>query len=173
MVSHTFPGIAPVVISTKTFDGRLDKFTSGEGYSYFERNLSVATAGDALKFMLKNPSTNTKTLYFTRCSFYNTVAARVQVEPPVSPAAATFSTDISSSIQPRKAGGPASVASLSRVDTAVDFGTSGLWYANILASTFQDALLGVILPPNSSVVFGIKVPNTTDTPIVVPEWYEE
>jgi hypothetical protein len=173
MVSHTFPGIAPVVVSTKGFDSRLDKYASGEGYSYFERNLGVAVANDALKFMLRNPSTNTKTFYLEKVLFRNTVATRVQVEAPVSPAAAAFSTDVTASIVVKKAGGAASVAQVSRVDTASDFGTSGAWYGDLVALQVLIEFLGIVLPPNSSVVFGIKVPNTTDVPIVVPEWYEE
>ncbi len=159
------------------FDARFQKFIQGKGYSYFERNLGVAVGGDALKWMIRNPKNSGKTIYLIRILFRNTTATRVQVETIDRPAVADFATVINTAvpgaITPRRVPQAASIAILSRVDTGNDFTTSGIWYDDLLAATSKEVVLGIVLPPDSDVVFGIKVPGGGDTPIAVPEWYEE
>ncbi len=171
MVSHTFPGIAPLVISTKTFDARFDKFVNSEGYSVHATAAAIGVANDYILVQIRNPLANTKTLYVEKCTFTVDVATIWRVAAPVTPV--SVSTGTAATPQPKKAGQAASVALVDYIDTAAAPAEPNLAGGRLVANQPLEVLLGIVLPPNSSVQMGAQMPATTQKYNFTPEWYEE
>ncbi len=168
---HTFPGVAPIVVSTTYFDQYLDKVRNGQAFSMEGDEFGVAVANDFQKLQLKNPTGSGKNLVLVRAIFANLTATKWFVEPIVSPADATVGNQRTP--QPRKFGQAAAVGLTGYNDTAIVPARSTLAAGRIAANERREVNLGVVLIPNSSILLSLQVPNITDVNLVGADWYEE
>jgi len=171
MVSRTFPGIAPIVIGTRTNDARLDKFGNQQGYTGGFQQLSPAAATNLVGARLLNPALSGKKLYVVGIYLSSTVAQRVDVDTPVTPAR----TDLGGNqTNPHFAGQAAGVGK-TNVSNA-----SGIPAPTNPNPSFQVGVnnpiyqaLDHVLPQNSSLDFVFTNGVTTDKDTGFLEWYEE
>lgn len=171
MVSHTFPGIAPVVISTKSFDQRFDKFSSSEGYSVARDDAAIGVANDYIILRIRNLPAAAKTLFIEKVLFSVDVATVYKISQPVTPGAT--GTGTVATPQVKKAGQAASIATVNYIDTAIAPALPNLYAGRLVANQLQEIFLGVVLPADSSIDMGAQMPATTQKYQIAAEWYEE
>ena len=171
MVSHTFPGIAPIVIGTRTNDARLDKFANQQGWTGGFQSLSPNAATNFVIIRLRNPSASGKTLYVVGVYYSSTVAQRVDVDTPVTPARASFGGEQRNPHFPGQAAGVGN-CSISNAQAANPV-TNPNPSEQLGASNPVYRALDHVLNANSSIDLAFTNGVTTDKDTGFFEWYEE
>ncbi len=159
MVSHTFPGIAPIVISTRTFDSFLQKVFEGKAYQTGIQNTSPAVGGQFIGIRVTNPVGSGVNLYIVKVRARCTGASRFEISKPVTPLEAALATPLSVDVkipgQAAAKGVATQAANL--VGQVVAFPEQQI---GLQANQSTETLLGIVLTPNSSLDLQF-------------EWYEE
>src|SRR3989442_8018598 len=149
MVSHTFPGIAPLVVSTLQFDQALDKFNAGKGNRTGEFGVSPAVGGQFVRVRVRQDQPNNpKVIRVLRLLVSSTVATRLRVDKPVTPSLGAIGSGFG--YDPVKAGQTASVEIVSRANNQVSGLANTAINLRVPANQVQEVRLGSVLPPNSS-----------------------
>jgi len=172
MVSHTFPGIAPIVISTRTFDSFLQKIFEGKAYQTGIQNTSPAVGGQFVGIRVTNPLASTVNLYIVKVRARCTAASRFEIGKPISPLEAALATALSvdSKLTGQGAGQGVASQAANLVGQPVGFPEQQI---GLQPNQSTETLLGIILKPNSSLDLQFSDTVATDVMSYTIEWYEE
>ncbi len=172
MVSHTFPGIAPIVLSTETFDARLQRALDSKGYTNGFQVLSPTVAANFVVSRLRNPTGSGKNVVVNGAYVSSSVSQRFDFDAPVTPARAALT--INTVAQAKRVGAPASIATPGSDNTiTVNPVVNPAPSVRLLANQLLYLQLGEILTPNSSMDAVFTGGVTTDLDSFFWDWHEE
>ncbi len=172
MVSHTFPGIAPVVISTRTFDSFLQKIADGKAYQTGIQTVSPAVGGQFVGIRVTNPVGSGVNLYIVRVRARDTNPGRFEIGKPISPLEAALTTVLS--VDPKLTGQAAAKGIATQQNNLVgQVVTFPEQQIGLQANQSTETLLGIVLTPNSTL--DLQYSDTTAASVMshTIEWYEE
>ncbi len=168
---HTFPGIAPVTISTEDLFARLQKFVEGKGYEYGIQTISPSAAGNFVNVRLRNPTGSGKTAKVTRVWVVSNIAARFEYDVPEVDSGANLATLFA--IDPKRQGQAAGVVVASHQNSTPGNGVGNPHPIGLAVNVPVEVLLGQILPANSQLDMVFSNTAATTNYSFLVEWYEE
>lgn len=170
MVSHTFPGIAPLTLATETFDARLNRAIAGQAWKGSIPPLAPSVANNLVQIVLTNPNGSGVTVKVTKLSSNTETINRLNIGRPVTPVIAARVT----AVTPRnRLGGGAAAAAVMTYDnsTAVSI-ANGDDNVQTGVNSLYETLLGIVLPAAYSVPIVYLDAATTDIVHTALEWEE-
>src|SRR5712692_3568921 len=89
---HTFPGIAPIVISTRTFDAFLQKIFEGKAYQTGIQTTSPAINGQFVGIRITNPVGSGVNVFIVKVRARCSAISRFEIGKPITPLEAALTT---------------------------------------------------------------------------------
>ena len=172
MVSHTFPGIAPVVVSTDTFDSRLDKAEGGTLFSGGVNQVAPSATNNLIRTKLSNPAGSGVSMRIQKVRLGTATVNRIIMGPPVTPATANLA-NAPAAVNKLQGGAAAKGAFSYDLTQATSGITTPIDQWRTEAGKTYEFLVGVVLPANSELFVTFLDTATTDIADIFLEWSEK
>jgi hypothetical protein len=172
MVSHTFPGVAPLVISTDSFDQRLDKAEGGTLYTAGVNQVSPSAANNLVRTKLSNPTGSGVTMRIVKLRLGTATANRIIQGPPVTPATADLTNSVAAVNKQQAGAAGKGKFSYDLTQTASSITTPIDQFRTLAGQTYE-FLMGIILPANTEFFITSLDVATTDIMDIFLEWTEK